>query len=206
MRRYIAKAQNYEYQYENPSIKKIKFIIFLQKRRLFEKQVSPYLPQNIVFTIADSVNKGDSTVVLRNIQIKSKGKRFAGNECLLQLMPAPIHIGNIKVKGVHGWSHICNISSKLVWVSDKNNLHHLNDLYYLQHTSKLSSSRTGLLAVNGIYINTDFVITQLPSDLKTTSTFITRTDFEWTPVCIYCSMVTGDVLVVIVGTAPGKKS
>lgn len=89
-------------------------------------------------------------------------------------------------------------------------LHHLNDLYYLQHTSKLSSSRTGLHTVNGIgelfYINTDFVITKLSSDLKTTSTFILRTDFEWTPVCIHCSMITGDLLVGIVGTAPGKKS
>lgn len=220
MRRYIAKVQNYEYQYENPSIKTIQFIIFLKKRRLFEKQDSPYLPQNIVFTIADSVNKGDFTVVLSDIQIKSKGKRFAGNDCLLQLMPSPIQIGNIKVTGVNGCSHICNISSELVWVSDKNNLvlantkgetlHHLNDLYYLQHTSKLSSSRTGLHTVNGIgelfYINTDFVITKLSSDLKTTSTFITRTDFEWTPVCIHCSMITGDLLVGIVGTAPGKIS
>lgn len=56
------------------------------------------------------------------------------------------------------------------------------------------------------FINTDFVITKLSSDLKTTSTFITRTDFEWTPVCIHCSMITGDLLVGIVGTAPGKKS
>lgn len=173
-----------------------------------------------MFTIADSVNKDDFTVVLSDIQKKSKRKRFAGNDCLLQLMPAPIQIGNIKVTGVNGCSHICNISSKLVWVSDKNNLvlaltkgetlHHLNDLYYLQHTSKLSSSRTGLHTVNGIgelfYINTDFVITKLSSDLKTTSTFITRTYFEWTPVCIYCSMITGDLLVGIVGTAPGKKS
>lgn len=177
-----------------------------------------------MFTIADSVNKDDFTVVLSDIQIKSKGKRFAGNDCLLQLLPAPIQIGNIKVTGVNGCSYICNISSKLVWVSDKNNLvlaltkgetlHHLNDLYYLQHTSKLSSSRTGLHTVNGIGelfyintdINTDFVITKLSSDLKTTSTFITRMDFEWTPVCIHCSMITGDLLVGIVGTAPGKKS
>lgn len=83
MRRYIAKVQNYEYQYENPSIKTIKFIIFLKRKRLFEKQDSPYLPQNIVFTIADSVNKGDYTVVLSDIQIKSKGKRLsvATNAC-----------------------------------------------------------------------------------------------------------------------------
>lgn len=101
------------------SIKTIQFIIFLKKRRLFEKQDSPYLPQNIVFTIADSVNKGDFTVVLSDIQIKSKGKRFAGNDCLLQLMPSPIQIGNIKVTGVNSCSHICNISSELVWVSDK---------------------------------------------------------------------------------------
>lgn len=31
MRRYFAKVQNYEYQYENLSMKTIKFIIFLKK-------------------------------------------------------------------------------------------------------------------------------------------------------------------------------
>lgn len=62
------------------------------------------------------------------------------------------------------------------------------------------------VSVNCFYINTDFVITKLSSDLKTTSTFIKRTDFEWTPVFIYCSMITGDILVGMVGRSPGKQN
>lgn len=56
MRRYIAKVKPMNISMK---IHRSKFIIFLKRKRLFEKQDSPYLPQNIVFTIADSVNKGD---------------------------------------------------------------------------------------------------------------------------------------------------
>lgn len=105
------------------------------------------------------------------------------------------------------------IKNNLVLANTKGEtLHHLNDVYYVQQTktSKLSSSRTGLHTIKSIgelfYINTDFVITKLSSDLKTTSTFIKRTDFEWTPVCIYCSMITGYLLVGMVGRSPGKQN
>lgn len=220
MRQYIAKVQTYEHRYENESSSSIKFILFLKKKRLYRKQDSPSFPQNLLLTLAESVNIGNVYRVLSKIQLKCKGKRFLENKCLLQLMPAPIPLGCVKIAGVHGCSHLCNTSSKMVWVSNENNLvltntkgetvHHLDDLCYLQQSNKLTSLRSGLHTVNNkdelFYLNSEFIIKKLSSDFKTTSTFITRMDYEWTPVCIYCSMITGDLLVGFLGIVPGKKS
>lgn len=220
MRQYIAKVQTYEHRYENRLNRSIKFILFLKKKSLYQKQDSPSFPQNLLLTLAESVNIGDVSTVLSKIQLKYKGKRFLENKCLLQLLPVPIPLGCVKVADVHGCSHICNISSKMVWVSDENNLvltntkgktvHRLDDLYYLQQSNKLTSLRSGLHTVNNkdelFYLNSELIIKKLSSDLKTTSTFITNMDYEWTPVCLYCSMITGDLLVGLLGIAPGKKS
>lgn len=220
MRQYIAKVQTYEHRYENRLNRSIKFILFLKKKSLYQKQDSPIFPQNLLLTLAESVNIGDVSKVLSKIQLKYKGKRFLENKCLVQLLPVPIPLGCVKVADVHGCSHICNISSKMVWVSDENNLvltntkgktvHRLDDLYYLQQSNKLTSLRSGLHTVNNkdelFYLNSEFIIKKLSSDLKTTSTFITNMDYEWTPVCLYCSMITGDLLVGLLGIAPGKKS
>lgn len=220
MRQYIAKVQTYEHRYENRLNRSIKFILFLKKKSLYQKQDSPSFPQNLLLTLAESVNIGDVSKVLSKIQLKYKGKRFLENKCLLQLLPVPIPLGCLKVADVHGCSHICNISSKMVWVSDESNLvltntkgktvHRLDDLYYLQQSNKLTSLRSGLHTVNNkdelFYLNSELIIKKLSSDLKTTSTFITNMDYEWTPVCLYCSMITGDLLVGLLGIAPGKKS
>nr|XP_019928081.2 uncharacterized protein LOC105341154 [Crassostrea gigas] len=102
--------------------------------------------------------------------------------------------------------HISCLAVDQIWVSDRTNiiltkitgqiLHHLTD-------SCRDGYATGLHTVNSdselIYINRNYNIKKLSNDNKTTITFIERTDNStstWRPRCVYCSLSTGDLLVV----------
>lgn len=45
------------------------------------------------------------------------------------------------------------------------------------------------------YIDMEYNIMKLSRDLKTSSTFIERTDSNWEPRCLHCSLSTGDLIV-----------
>uniref|UniRef100_A0A8W8HKL3 Tripartite motif-containing protein 3 n=1 Tax=Magallana gigas TaxID=29159 RepID=A0A8W8HKL3_MAGGI len=123
-----------------------------------------------------------------------------GNQCLLKLMSPPELLHCLTLTGV-GCFHISCVTSDRVWVSDWGililtdttgvPLHHVKDscrdLYKGLHTVNSESEL--------IYIDRKRNINKLSKDMKTTTTFIERTDSTWWPGCVYWSPSTGDLLV-----------
>nr|XP_034309357.1 uncharacterized protein LOC105347843 [Crassostrea gigas] len=124
-----------------------------------------------------------------------------GNQCLLKLMSPPEFLHSITVTGVGCCDHISCVTSDQVWVSDDRNSLILTDTtgVPLHRVEDSCSDLYGLHTVNSeselIYIDRNDDIHKLSKDMKTTTTFMERTDFTWGPWCVYWSPSTGDLLV-----------
>nr|XP_034319908.1 uncharacterized protein LOC105323061 [Crassostrea gigas] len=125
-----------------------------------------------------------------------------GNQCLLKLMSPPELLPSLTLTGVDRCLHISCVTSDRVWVSDYRDNIMLTDttgvpLHRVEDSC--SDYDIGLHTVNSeselIYIDEDYNINKLSKDMKTTSTFIERTDSTWGPRCVYWSPSTGDLLV-----------
>lgn len=137
---------------------------------------------------------------IREIQSTETEKPQKGNECLLKLISPPVLIHTITVTCVDFCKHISRVASDRFWVSDDYNnlvltnttgdiLHHLDDTMICD----------GLHTVNNeselITVDDSRNINKLSTDMKKPITFIARTDFTWTPQCVYWSPLSGDLLV-----------
>lgn len=149
-----------------------------------------------LFMTQESLNKCTVINCLSAFQnIKSQRRKA------VKILSDPLLKNSITgVKGIR-CSHISHVTSDLLWVSDdKNNLtqinkrgenlYHINDLY----SGVLSSSHTVNNDSELIYINSNFKIQKLSKNFKTkTSVKIDIND--WTPICVYWSRATEDLLV-----------
>nr|XP_034322691.1 uncharacterized protein LOC105323939 [Crassostrea gigas] len=161
---------------------------------------------------------------LSEIPTTGTEKTQQGNQCLLKLMSPPELLHSLTVTGVDECYHISCVTSDRVWVSGRNNLmltdttgvplHHVED--------SCRGYDRGLHTVNSeselIYINRNYNINKLSKDMKTTTSFIAktnfkwnpwcvyikRTDFTWIPQCVYWSPSTGDLLVGMYTFPTGK--
>lgn len=211
MIKYLTCVQLYEKNYENSSKRPIQFLMFSNKTHIFKIGDSPCLRHHVLLYLnQESPNMTDLIIFLRKIQKIQVGKRYVNNNSLFKLMVVPELHQNIT--GIVGTlcSHISHVTSDLVWVSDdkKNltlidkggeSLHHRDDLY----SGVLSGSHT----VNGdhelVYIDSDFNIKKLSEDFVPTI-FIERNEFEWTPVSLFWSRITSDLLVGLKRFSSGK--
>uniref|UniRef100_K1Q322 Tripartite motif-containing protein 2 n=1 Tax=Magallana gigas TaxID=29159 RepID=K1Q322_MAGGI len=135
---------------------------------------------------------------LSEIPTTGTEKPQQGNQCLLKLMSP-----SLIVTSVDSCYHISHVTSDRVWVRDRNNLiltdktgvplHRVEDscrgLYGGLHTVNSESEL--------IYRDRNDNINKLSKDMKTTTTFIKRTDSTWEPQCVYWSPSTGDLLVAM---------
>uniref|UniRef100_K1PYF6 Uncharacterized protein n=1 Tax=Magallana gigas TaxID=29159 RepID=K1PYF6_MAGGI len=156
-------------------------------------------------SMTESLNKEDVMESLSAIQITERGNRRVGNQCLLKLMSSAEFHQSLTVADVDCCYHISCLTSDRVWVSDGRNNLILTDttgvsLYRVEDLC--SSDRytgNGLHTVNSeselIYIGRNYNINKLSKDMKTTTTFLERTDSTWRPQCVYWSLSTGDLLV-----------
>uniref|UniRef100_K1P6X0 Tripartite motif-containing protein 3 n=1 Tax=Magallana gigas TaxID=29159 RepID=K1P6X0_MAGGI len=137
---------------------------------------------------------------LSEIPTTGTEKPQQGNQCLLKLMSPPELLPSLTVTGVRRCLHISCVTSDRVWVSDHENNLMLTDTTGVPlHRVEDSCRGDGLHTVNSeselIYINRNYNINKLSEDMKTTTTFIERTDSTWEPRCVYWSPSTGDLLV-----------
>ncbi|XP_065943770.1 uncharacterized protein [Magallana gigas] len=140
---------------------------------------------------------------LSEIPTTGTEKPQQGNQCLLKLMSPPELLPSLTLTGVYHCYHISCVTSDRVWVSDGYNLILTDTTGVPLHRVKDSCSGmrwgNGLHTVNTvselIYIDRNYNINTLSNDMKTTATFIKRTDPTWWPRCVYWSPSTGDVLV-----------
>nr|XP_034333806.1 uncharacterized protein LOC105343600 [Crassostrea gigas] len=206
MKRYLTSIQSYEFSYEQSASTSVKFLLFIKRRCLPQIQHSPYVPHHTSqLSMTKSLNKEDVMESLSGIKLTERGKRSVGNKHLLKLMSGPEFHHSISLTNLIFCYHISHVTSDRVWVSDNENnliltntagetLHHLKDC-----RSVHLYSGNGIHTVNSesdlLYIDMDNNINKLLKDMKTTSTFIERTDSTWEPQCMYWSPCTGDLLV-----------
>ncbi|XP_065929821.1 uncharacterized protein [Magallana gigas] len=210
MLRHIAGLQRYVNIYEQRRvIRPLQFLSSI-KRALSQIQLKLHTSK---LSMTESLNKVDVMESLSSIQITERGNRRVGDQCLLKLMYGTESHQSLTLTGVCCCYHISCVTSDRVWVSDVWNnliltdktgipLHHVDDLcrgLYRGYHSDFTDLQGGLHTVNSeselIYIDRNDNINKLSKDLKTTTTFIEKTNFKWRPRCVYWSPSTGDLLV-----------
>eukprot|EP00105_Crassostrea_gigas_P034189 XP_019918337.1 PREDICTED: uncharacterized protein LOC105317290 [Crassostrea gigas] len=146
----------------------------------------------------------DVTESLNEIPTTGTEKPQQVNECLLKMMSPPELLHSLTVTGVDGCLHISCVTSDRVWVNDGRKKLILTDTTGVP-LHRVEGSRSyickGSHTVNSenelIYIDRKYNINKLSKDMKTTTTFIERTDSAWEPRCMHWSPSTGDLLVVM---------
>ncbi|XP_065932193.1 uncharacterized protein [Magallana gigas] len=200
MIRHIGRLRRYEHRYVQPAFtfSALQFLSFT-KTALPQIHLTLHTSQ---LSMTESLNKEDVMESLSAIQITERGNRRVGNQCLLKLTSGAEFHQSLTLTGVGGCFHISCVTSDRVWVSDhRNNLMLTDTTGVPLHRVEDSCSDlyTGIHTVNSeselIYIDDDYNINKLSKDMKTTTTFIERTDSTWLPLCVYWSPSTGDLLV-----------
>ncbi|XP_052681676.1 uncharacterized protein LOC128162486 [Crassostrea angulata] len=195
---HIVCLQEYELRYVQPKFT-FSALQFLSSIKTALPQIHPTLHTSQL-SMTESLNKEDVMESLSAIQITERGNRRVGNQCLLKLTYASELHQSLTVTGVGRCFHISCVTSDRVWVSDvRKNLILTDTTGVPPHRVEDSCSGYGLHTVNSegelIYIDRNYNINKLSKDMKTTTTFLKRTDFTWNPRCVYWSPSTGDLLV-----------
>ncbi|XP_065939292.1 uncharacterized protein [Magallana gigas] len=195
--RHIVSLQRYVHMYEQSTFSALQFLSSI-KTALTQIHLTLHTSQ---LSMTESLNKEDVMESLSAIQITERGNRRVGNQCLLKLTSGPEFHQSLTVTGVGRCFHISCVTSDRVWVSDDRNNLMLTDTtgVPLHRVKDSGSGLYGLHTVNSeselIYIDRNDNINKLSKDMKTTNTFIERTDSTWRPWCVYWSPSTGDLLV-----------
>eukprot|EP00105_Crassostrea_gigas_P033961 XP_019918109.1 PREDICTED: uncharacterized protein LOC109617187 [Crassostrea gigas] len=196
---HIVSLQEYELRYVQPEFT-FSALQFLSSIKTALPQIHPTLHTS-QFSMTESLNKEDVMESLSAIQITERENRRAGNQCLLKLTYVPELHQSLTMTGVGCYYHISCVTSDRVWVSDDRKNLILTDTtgVPLHRVEDSWSGDTGLHTVNSeselIYIDRNNNINKLSKDMKTTTTFLEKTDSTWEPWCVYWSPSTGDLLV-----------
>lgn len=205
--RFIGSLQRYVHIFEQSATRPLQFLLSIKATGL------PRLPKLLLhssqLSMIESLNKEQVIESLSEIKIRERGTRCIKEKILLTLMYAPKLLNFLKLTIVDGCDHISSLASDRVWISDGDNLILTNttgsplhrvedlcsDLYHGFHTVNSESEL--------IYINKDYDINKLSKDMKTTTSFVKRTKSRWRPQCVYCSPLSGDLLVGMYRKEPG---
>nr|XP_034321357.1 uncharacterized protein LOC105324242 isoform X2 [Crassostrea gigas] len=201
MIRHIVRLRRYKHRYVQPAFtfSALQFLSFT-KTALPQIHLTLHTSQ---LSMTESLNKEDVMESLSAIQITERGNRRIGNQCLLKLTSGAEFHQSLTVPGVGVCNHISCVTSDRVWVSDRNNLMLTDTTGVPLHRvgDSCSDLFRGLHTVNSeselIYIDRNSNINKLSKDMKTTTTFIERTDSTWWPRCVYWSPSTGGLLVAM---------
>lgn len=203
MNSYVSSIQRFEHIYEHASTRPIQFI--KQKYEL-ETQKSPHLSHHTKrFLENEQLNRKDVIKLLTDIKFREKGRR-----CVLRLMSAP-ETNSVSLADLESCNNVSCVTSDRVWVNDVEDLILTNRTGGTQHRLKVlhyDESKNGFHTVNNdselIYIDEDDTIKKLSKDFKTTTQIIEKEDASLTPICLFFSLNTGDLLVGIHYTYSGK--
>lgn len=155
-----------------------------------------------MFSDENTVNS-DMMESLNEIQITGTEIPQGENENLLKMMFPPEKVQSFTMPRINTSSccHISIFTIDSVWINDGNNLFLTNyngdTLQYLNDLCPyiFSGSHTVSIENELTYIDMKYDIMKLSRNMKTSSTFIERTDSNWEPRCLHCSLSTGDLIV-----------
>lgn len=198
MTRHLARLENYEHIYERSATTPVHFFLSIKKTKCHRL----YLERNTnQMFLTELIRKEDAINCIIKINKTDTRKRY--EEKFLKLMSFTKLQRSISLAQVH-CCHISLVTSDLVWVSDNYDLFLSNTstgnmLYRIDDLNSELFWGYGFHTVssdgNLFYINMNFSINKLSTDLKTKTQFIENTDIILKPNCVYCSKLTGDLLV-----------
>lgn len=198
---------NHEENIEQSANRPVQFLKLIKKTEFPKVQDIPNMTPNSLLSLAQKINIKDLIKHLSEIEIAKRGKRHPENERLLTMMSHPTLQKSFRVNNNYGYYHISFLTSEHVWISD--GLYHRIHLIKNPHGSEVDASHhvypvleKGLFGVHTVntrhqlvYIDKDFNIIVLSSDMSTKETFIRITEPKWKPQSVYCSKLNGDLLV-----------
>ena len=208
LKTHIARLHSLEKLYEQSAFRPVKFLRIINKTSLSRVQCIPHLKQHCLLSLNQEINIGNLTKILSQTQITDLGKPFrAGSEDLLTLMPSNVLQRTISVTGIKNCYHISCLESNLLCVSDGFTLTLTNPAtgktLHRPDSLSISPSISGIHTVNSacelIYISKKRKIKKLCNKRKTVTTLIKRTRNSMTPSCVYCSPISDNLLVGMVG-------
>jgi DNA-binding beta-propeller fold protein YncE len=182
MNEHLFQTQNYEDRYEESANRAVQFLLFIKTSRV--SQINNISSQilNILTEIRMAIGK-------RQVRMNEKVKEIS----------APVKRMSIRVTGVSGVLHISLLTSDYAWVFDNKfilidkaggTIHRVPNRIPLKTVGPHTVSNSGEL----IHIDRKYNIKKLSVDNKTFTTLIERSS-QWLPYCVYCSPVTGYLMV-----------
>ena len=194
--KHISKVLAYEHGYEKSENTPVQFLRFIKNTRLPQMQDNP----KGLLTLSPAIKTEDLIELLSKIQLTETRKRKLRAEDELTLMPSIALQKSFTVKSVDSCSHISCVTPDRIWLSDSKYLNLTdtstgNKLFSVNISCfQFSGIHTVNTAFELIYINKNYDINKLSSDMKTTVMFI-KSENDWLPMCVYSSPSSGDLLV-----------
>lgn len=200
IKKHINRLLAYEKTYEQSANRPVQFLRFIKNEYFPQGKDIPNLTKHNLLALAQEINMQDITKLLSEIHITHRGKRQAGNELLLTLIPSSRLQKSLEVLDVDRCDHISCVKPDRVWVSNGNNLLMTDTAFDEKlHSVEDSLISFGVHTVNNfgelIYIHKDYSIKKLSGDMKTTTTMINNTDDSYEPWCVHWSPFSGNILV-----------
>lgn len=203
IKRHVCNVQKYEYIQEKKVNKPVQFLRFIKRTSLPKIQDTPRLSQGCLLSLTQGINMKELINVFSTIQISAKGKR------LLQIQSSPVFQKTLTVNVLGPCYHISCMSADQIFVSAKHEILLTGDkLYSVKDSAVKGRIESGNHTVNAdndlFYIDTYYNIKKLSNDRRTTSIVMKRSDSSWTPVSVFCSPYTEDLLVGMKKLEKGK--
>lgn len=205
MSKHLARLENYEHIYDWSATTPVQVLLSIKKTKCHRLYLERHTNQMF---LTELIRKEDAINCINKIKKTDTGKRY--EEKFLKLMSFTKLHRSFSLSQVN-CCHISLVTSNLVWVSNHydlflSNTFSGNTLYHIDDLNSESFFGYGFHTVNNegnlFYINMNFNINKLSTDLKTKTEFIKTTNSTLKPICVYCSPLTGDLLVVNTGIHP----
>ncbi|XP_061188351.1 uncharacterized protein LOC133196481 [Saccostrea echinata] len=196
IKRHISIIQKYEHSYELSAKRPVQFLLSIKKISI-SNRLHNYDTFAIIFN--EEIKTWDVTEFLIKFEVMERRKRRVGSEEMLKLMSKPVLQKYVPSKNIPSAYHISHVTSDLVWVSHLNNVLLINtagDTYHLNDVTISSAFGVHCMNKNGdlIYIDRNHNSSVISSDHTKRSILVKKSEL-WTPLCIYSSPSTGDLLV-----------
>lgn len=152
--------------------------------------------------ITSSFNQEEVLMFFDRFIVMERGNRCSDYERMQLLGSIPEFHKYRKVPSVNSCYHISNVRIDQLWVSDnENNIIFTDNTGETLHHVNNACNGYGVHTVNNecelIYIDDNCKIQKLSNDMKTTTIFTKTTDPTWRPRCLYWSVPSINLLVIM---------
>ncbi|XP_062591447.1 uncharacterized protein LOC134252926 [Saccostrea cucullata] len=197
MIKHLASIESYEHIFDQSANLPVHFLLFQKNTNALTTKITPNLTQNVLFSLAEETYI-DVIQILNEIQIIETGRRRVRSENLMKMMSTFVLHKSISVRGVFQVKHISYVTSNRFWISDINNLILIDSagrkLHQLTNRGRFFAGAHAVnMSCDLCFIDIDGTINKYSRDNKVISTLIQKTE-PWTPFCVYCSLIDGDLL------------